>query len=138
MKNEDGIIYIKIGGIEYPTKVLYKDIENFYSRYDKICAVHSARLNLFHDLKKKNLIDEQTPEPKFLIPNEYFFHVLWVCLIKHGRLFWKKPFKSKRQMINNVLFDEMKDITLLVSEHVLKFEKDAADPEGKKKQDTTD
>jgi len=114
MRSENGIIYIKIGGVEYATKVLYKDVESFLKSFNKI-------------LKKNK-------KPGLKIPNTYFFNTLWKCLVKDGYLFWKKPFRSKRHMINSLLYDEIADITLFISKHILKFEDDAIDPKTKKKQ----
>jgi len=111
---KSGIIYITIGGVEYPTRVLYKDIEGFFKAFNKILIKNNGK-------------------PGLKIPNTFFFNTLWKCLVKDGHLFWKKPFRSKRQMINSILYDEVPGITMFISTHVLKFEKDAAGPDSKKK-----
>lgn len=116
MRTENNIIYISIGGVEYPVRVLYKDVENFFKGFDKILRNSKGK-------------------PKVKIPNKFFFGVLWKCLVKDGYLMFKKPFRSKRHMINSLLYTEIPEITTFVSKHVLKFEDDAADPESKKKQD---
>lgn len=115
MRND--IINISIGGREYPTHVLYKDVEGFFVSFNKILKKNKGKAGL-------------------KIPNEYFFSVLWKCLVKEGFLFWKKPFRSKRHMVNSLLFSEISAVTVFISKHILKFEDDAAD-ESKKKQEMT-
>jgi len=117
MRTENNLIHVSIGGVEYPVQVLYRDVERFLKGFNRIL------------LKNKGVSGLK-------IPNTYFFDVLWGCLVKEGFLFWKKPFMTKRQMIKKLRYDEVADITMFISKHVLKFENDAADPESKKKQES--
>lgn len=110
---------VSIGGTQYPVRVLYKDVESFFINFNKILIKNNDKSNL-------------------KIPNTFFFNTLWKCLESSGYLFWKKPFRSKRQMINSLLYDEITQVTMFVSKHILKFEEDTTDPDIKKKQTQTE
>jgi len=120
MRTENGITYIKVGGKEVEAIVLFKDVEKFLKDFYKI-----VRRNRFKKTEKLQ------------IPNEFFFDVFWKCLVKDGYLWWKKPFRSKSQMINSIRYDEIENIVSFISKHILKFEETAAAPNKKKEKKKT-
>lgn len=121
MRSENNIIYISIGGKEYPTKVLYKDVEWFFKVFNK-----AVQKNKHRALEVDGVI-------KIPVQKEVYLNIIWRCIFKQGFLFWKKPFISKRQMYKNILKHEWNDLQMFVSQHVLDFENKATDSKSKKK-----
>lgn len=113
MRTENGYSYIYVGGEERKFQVKYKDVAGF--------------IKGFH-----NIVSKIKSGP-IVIPNDYFFKVLYKCMVTTGWLFWKKPFRSSKHMENALLYDELQDITQFISKHILKFEDDAT-PKSKKKE----
>ncbi len=98
---------ISINGEEHPAKVYNKDIFWFFKQIRKTAIKHN------------NKMKRSKKAEAFIIPNEVFYEIIWKCLIKTGFWFWRKPFRSKRQMIALILKEEMQGITNFVAEQIL-------------------
>lgn len=125
MEQSKYIFNISLNGEEHPTKVYNKDVFWFFKQMNKE-LIKQKRIN---QLRFKRGL---TPQP-FLIPNELFYDIIWKSLIKTGFLFWKKPFRSKKQMVKLILKDEMPGIVNFVTKHVLNQEDTEEDSQESKK-----
>jgi len=123
VREEGSIKFIKIGGVERSVRVKYKHVFGFFKAFNK-------ELKKF---KKKDIALKQ-----MVIPNEFFFNVLWKCLDKSGVWPVQKPFRSKRHMADSLLYDELPDVIQFVSRFVLDLKAEGQTEEDcKKKQEIT-
>lgn len=120
MREEGSIKFIKIGGVECSVRVKYKHVFGFYKAFNKELAKFTKK-----DVALK----------KMVIPNEFFFAVVWKCLDKSGIWPVRKPFRSKQHMAGSILYDELQDIIQFVSRFVLDINGNVPAEESKKKQE---
>jgi hypothetical protein len=118
VREEGSIKFIKIGGQECSVRVKYKHVFGFFKEFNKILA----------KFKKKDIALKQ-----MVIPNEFFFKVLWKCVDKKGIWPFRKPFRSKKHMADSILYDELAEVIQFVSRFVLDIK--GTEEEGKKKQE---
>lgn len=118
MREEGSIKFIKIGGVECSARVKYKHVFGFYKAFNKELKKFSKK-----DIALKNTI----------IPNEFFFGVVWKCLDKSGIWPFRKPYRSKKHMADSLLKDEVADMIQFVSRFVLDLK--GTEEESKKKQE---
>ncbi len=117
---------IKIGGEEHEIKVRYIHVNGFLKNYN--------RTNLQARRDFKRLYGREPGDDDLVtIPNEYFFRVLWRVLEKKGWWLWKKPFRSYKQMVKNILKDELQDIVNMIAYRVLNMAKPTTGEDDSKK-----
>lgn len=110
---------IRIGGKDYDYEVLYKDIPKFLTRWNSIYYLAKREYEKTYDTA---YIPDGTENP-LIIPNQFYFWIMWKCLVKEKGLFGrtKGPFKSMRAMINRIRKDEFQAIVSLAGADILEL-----------------
>lgn len=114
-KNSTGVV--KIGGVDYPYEILYEDVLKCWKVFN---ATYSLCLRAFKKTNGYNF-DVENKDHSLTIPNDLYFWIVWRCLVKTGKWFWKKPFKSINQMKKNIRQDEFQLIVDLAGRDILEL-----------------
>ena len=95
---------LSIGGEERKLKIKLVDVYWFFDKYNKLL------------IKYKNRYDD----PKYTQEvNSALNNVVYKSLISTGFLFWKKPFRSRRQMVLSILKEEYPAYSAFIADNIL-------------------
>jgi hypothetical protein len=114
--DESYVKYIRIAGNEYAATVRYKDVISFLKNYNKTLQKMAKKYGA--EKKVESLI----------VPNKFFFNIVWKCLYKSGVWPKRRPFRSKRHMVSMIQYEDLESIIFFVSRFILNYE-----PAGDKK-----
>ena len=96
---------LKIGGIDCELIITYRQWWKFLKVYNRT----------YYIAKKK----ADKIKADVVIPNDFFFWVIWKCLVKKGIWPLKKPFHSMGNMIKKIRKDEYRKIVDFVGNEIL-------------------
>ena len=100
---ESKYIYsIKINGEEHEAKVYMKTVDKYIDKINKELQ-KQIKQNVIRTRRKKEI-------KPIIVPINIIYGFIWEVLVKDGFLFFKKPFRNKKQMIDLIMHDEFQGI----------------------------
>ena len=130
--------YVTIGGTQYPIKLKMCEVDKFMRLFNKYYDYESVKIHLKHDteLFEINELEDNSKEKKkrmydfisrmsdemenIIVPTFFMFDILYKILDVNEKK--KKPFKSKRKMIKEILTEEYQDLVTLIGSKVLNLD----------------
>lgn len=105
---------LTIGGVEHEVEFLFihrKKIIRWFSVY---------LLMAVREFRHKNKRDPLDSDP-IVVSNDFFFKCTWLILKKRGVWPFRKPFRSRRVMVKNILNHEYQAIVDFISNTTLDY-----------------
>ena len=108
---------ITIDGNEYEYVAYYPDILKIWKVFNN---TYSLCLKQFKKVHGENF-DVENENHSLPIPNDFYFWTVWTILKKSGPWPFRKPFRSKREMIKQIRQDEFQSMLDLAGRDILKL-----------------
>jgi len=109
---------LSIGGIEHPLQLKLIHINDFFKKYNRILVE-----NQINKTDTPAIISEKAKKITLKV-NNIIAKAVFKSMFKRGFLFWKKPFRSSRHMIRELLKEEYMDFSSFVADNILNEKKE--------------